>query len=56
MLRSTVTYNLFLGPSVFNLMLVYDLLEAPVGGLHLYSISLAGLARFFSVDILSTCG
>lgn len=47
----------FLDPSVFNLMLIYDLLEAPVGGLHLHSISLVGLARFFfCIDILSTCG
>lgn len=48
MLRSTVTYSLFLGRSVFNLMLIHNLLEAPVVGLHLHGISLAGLARFFS--------
>lgn len=50
MLRSIVTYSLFLGPSVFKLMFTYDLLEAPVVGLHVYSISLAGLAKLFPVD------
>ena len=27
---------------MFNVMLIYDLLEVPLGGLHLHSISLAG--------------
>lgn len=42
--------QLFLGPSVFNLMLVHDLSEVPVYGLHLHTISPAGLARLFPTE------
>lgn len=48
--------QLFLGPSVFNLMLAHDLSEVPVYGLHLHTMSLAGLARLFPTDVYLCLG
>lgn len=43
--------QLFLVPSVFNLVLIYDLSEVPLGGLQLHAIPLAGLARLFPIGM-----
>lgn len=40
--------QLFLGPSVFNLMLADNLSEMPVYGLHLHTISLERVGKAFS--------
>lgn len=48
--------ELFLGPSVFNLMVVLDLSEVPVYGLHLHPISLAGWARLFPIEVYLCLG
>lgn len=43
--------QLFLVPPVFNLVLIYDLSEVPLGGLQLHAIPLAGLARLFPIGM-----